>query len=149
MIEIRQAGPADAETIIGFQRAMAVEVEDTELPLETITAGVEAELANPDLGPYWLAEIGGEIAGCMQITPEWSDWRNGTIWWIQSVYVRPEFRGRGVFKRLFSHVKRMVADNDAYRGLRLYVDKRNERAQRVYEKLGMDGEHYRMYEWLK
>ncbi len=149
MIPIRQAIPADAETIIGFQIAMAAEVEDTELDRATITAGVQAELADPDLGPYWLAEIDGEIAGCMQVTPEWSDWRNGTIWWIQSVYVRPEFRGRGIFKRLFNHVKQMVADNDAYKGLRLYADKRNERAQRVYEKLGMDGEHYHMYEWLK
>ncbi len=149
MIYIRQAGPDDADVIVGFQMAMAREVEDTELDPATIAAGVRTELADPALGPYWLAEIAGEVAGCMQVTPEWSDWRNGTIWWIQSVYVRPACRGRGVFKRLFSHVKQMVADNDAYKGLRLYVDKRNVRAQRVYEKLGMDGEHYHMYEWLK
>ena len=149
MIHIRQAGPEDAETIIGFQMAMAEEVEHTRLDRPTITAGVRAELADPALGPYWLAEIDGEVVGCMQITPEWSDWRNGTIWWIQSVYVRPESRGRGVFKRLFNHVRQMVEANDAYKGLRLYVDSRNVRAQRIYEKLGLDGEHYKMYEWLK
>ena len=149
MIHIRQAAPEDAETIIAFQTAMAEEVEHTQLDRPTLAAGVRAELADPALGPYWLADIDGEVAGCMQVTPEWSDWRNGTIWWIQSVYVRPESRGRGVFKRLFSHVRAMVETNHAYKGLRLYVDKRNARAQQIYEKLGLDGDHYRMYEWLK
>jgi len=149
MIRVRQAGPEDAETIIAFQMAMAKEVEQIDLDRATLAAGVRAGLADPSLGPYWLAEIDGAVVGCLQTTPEWSDWRNGTVWWIQSVYVRPDRRGRGVFRGLFAHVRARVEADDAARGLRLYVDTRNTRARRLYEKLGLDGDHYRMYEWLK
>ena len=149
MIRIRQATPEDAEALVAFQLAMALEVEKVHLDGPTLAAGVRAALADPAKGPYWLAEVDGRVAGCMQVTTEWSDWRNGTILWMQSVYVLPEFRRRGVFGSLFRHVRGIVQRDDSLKGLRLYVDRRNAAAQRTYEALGMDGEHYRMYEWLK
>ena len=88
-------------------------------------------------------------AGMLMITLEWSDWRNGWVWWIQSVYVDREFRKYGVFKELYNHIKSIVESSENIRGIRLYVDKRNTRAQKVYESLGMTGEHYSTYEWMK
>lgn len=144
----REAVPADASAIIGFQLAMARETEDLELDRDILTRGVEALFADPNLGRYYVAEEDGRIAGSLMITYEWSDWRNGMVWWIQSVYVTPDFRRRGVYAGLYAHVKSMV-EQSAVRGVRLYVDKRNRPAQEVYTRLGMNGEHYLVYEWMK
>lgn len=144
----REAVPADASAIIEFQLAMARETEELELDREILTRGVEALFADPNLGRYYVAEEDGRIAGSLMITYEWSDWRNGMVWWIQSVYVTPDFRRRGVYAGLYAHVKSMV-EQSAVRGIRLYVDKRNKPAQEVYTRLGMNGEHYLVYEWMK
>ncbi len=144
----REALPADASAIIEFQLAMARETEDLELDRGILTRGVEALFADPALGRYYVAEEDGRIAGSLMITYEWSDWRNGMVWWIQSVYVTPDFRRRGVYAGLYQHVKSMV-EQSTVRGIRLYVDKRNKPAQDVYTRLGMNGEHYLVFEWMK
>jgi GNAT superfamily N-acetyltransferase len=108
--------------------------------------GVEALLSDPSKGIYFLAESEGVILGQLMITYEWSDWRNGNFWWIQSVYVKKESRARGVFKTLFDHVHRIARADKSVCGLRLYVEKRNEGAARAYEQLGMKKAHYEMYE---
>ena len=148
-LEIRSAVPADAPAIVEFQILMARETEDLELDRETITGGVDAVFADPAKGTYWLAERDGRIAGCLLTTYEWSDWRNGTVLWIQSVYVPPEQRGRGIYRALYEHLKREVEMNSSLKGIRLYVDRRNAVAQAVYARLGMTREHYDLFEWLK
>ncbi len=85
----------------------------------------------------------------MTRVPEWSDWRNGTVWWIHSVYVEPSLRGRGTYSGLYRHVQALVTQDESLRGLRLYVDRRNASAQKVYSKLGMSDEHYQLFEWMK
>ena len=113
------------------------------------TKGVHAVFANPSYGRYFVAEAEGRVVASLMITYEWSDWRNGDWWWIQSVYVVPDFRRRGVYAGLYEHVKAMVEAEPSIRGIRLYVDNRNKPAQEVYARLGMEGEHYRVFEWMK
>ena len=144
----REAVPADASAIIDFQLAMARETEELELDREILTRGVNAVFADPGLGRYYVAENDGNVVGSLMITYEWSDWRNGMVWWIQSVYVIPELRGRGVYSGLYSYV-RLLVEAAEVRGIRLYVDKRNTVAQDVYTRLGMNGEHYLVFEWMK
>jgi len=148
-IRIRPAVADDHRTIVAFQCRMALETENLTLDQSAVAAGVRTVLEDPARGRYWLAEINGHCVGCLLTLPEWSDWRNGTVLWIHSVYVRPEFRRRGVFRALYQYLRRMVEDNESLKGLRLYVDKRNRPARTTYEVLGMDGEHYQLYEWLK
>lgn len=148
-IGIRAAGSGDAATLVDFQLRMARETEDLELEPGTVTRGVQAVLADPGKGAYWVAESAGRVVGSLLTTFEWSDWRNGTVLWIQSVYVLPDSRGRGVYRALYEHLRRRVEDEPGLKGLRLYVDRRNTAAQRVYERLGMTSEHYLTYEWLK
>ena len=146
---IRPAEPADAAAIVEFQLRMARETEDLELDREILTRGVGAVFSDPGKGAYWIAERGGRIAGGLLTTFEWSDWRNGVILWIQSVYVIPEERGRGVYRALYERVRRQVEESPDLKGIGLYVEKRNAAAQRVYERLGMSREHYEMFEWMK
>lgn len=146
---VRPARPEDAALLIDFQARLARESEDLELDLAALGRGVRAIFDDPGLGEYWMAELDGETAGCMLVTREWSDWRNGTVLWIQGVYVRPEARGRGVFRSLYGHLRRHVEAAPDLKGLRLYVDLRNHRARAIYERLGMTAEHYALYEWLK
>jgi RimJ/RimL family protein N-acetyltransferase len=148
-LRVRPAEPADAAAIVDFQLRLARETEDLELDRETLTHGVAAVFADSGKGGYWIAERGGRTVGGLLTTHEWSDWRNGIILWIQSVYVVPEERGRGVYRALYERVKRRVDESPGLKGIRLYVDKRNAAAQRVYERLGMTREHYEMFEWLK
>jgi len=148
-LTIREARPADAATIVDFQVRMARETEDMELDRETVTRGVAAVFADAAKGAYWIAQAGGEVLGVLLTTFEWSEWRDGTVLWIQSVYVVPEARGRGVYRALYEHLKRRVESSPDLKGLRLYVDTRNTAAQSVYERLGMTREHYVLYEWLK
>jgi GNAT superfamily N-acetyltransferase len=135
--------------ISDFQVQMAWETEKLKLDPPTVLKGVSAVFDDPAKGKYWIAESEGRVVGCLLTIPEWSDWRNGTVLWIHSVYVQPDFRKFGVFKALYSHLKHLVESSSDLRGLRLYVDKTNLNAQKVYEALGMSGEHYHLFEWLK
>lgn len=141
---LRLATPADAAIIAEFNRAMALETEQRELDPERLRAGVEAVFADPARGTYRVAEVDGTVAACLLVTFEWSDWRNGTWWWLQSVYVRPGQRGRGVFKSLYRALRADALATPGVCGLRLYVERENAKAQRVYEALGMTPEPYRM-----
>jgi len=149
MIDYRQATPDDVSVIVDFQIAMALETEELELDREVCSRGVNAVFDDPSRGRYFLAESEGTVVASLMITYEWSDWRNGNVWWIQSVYVRPSFRGQRVYAGLYEHIQRLVQADDAVRGIRLYVDRRNVSAQQVYTKLGMNGEHYQVFEWMK
>lgn len=145
-IDIDIGRPADAEALVAFNRSMARETEDKELDLETVTAGVSALLEEPARGFYVVARRGGELVGSLMITTEWSDWRCGDFWWIQSVYVCPEFRRQGVYRRLYDFVRARADQADNICGFRLYVEQDNRRAQQTYEALGMRLSVYRMYE---
>ena len=148
-VRYRDAVPGDAAAIIDFQLAMARETEELELDREVLTRGVAAVFADASLGRYFVAESAGQVVGSLMITYEWSDWRNGNVWWIQSVYVVPAHRRRGIYAGLYEHVRAMVEQQPAIRGIRLYVDNCNRAAQEVYARLGMEGEHYRVFEWMK
>jgi GNAT superfamily N-acetyltransferase len=148
-VTFREARHGDAGAIINFQIAMARETEELELDRDVLTRGVEGVFADPSRGRYFVAESDGRVVGSLLITYEWSDWRNGMVWWIQSVYVQPEYRRRGIYGGLYAYIKTIVEPNPAIRGIRLYVDNRNVPAQQVYARLGMEGEHYRVFEWMK
>ena len=148
-IRFRDAVRADRDTIADFQMAMADETEGVALDREVLTRGVAAVFDDPTHGRYFVAESDGTVVASLLITYEWSDWRNGNIWWIQSVYVRPDFRGRRVYSGLYDFLRARVTDDPLIRGIRLYVDQRNTAAQQVYTKLGMNGEHYQVFEWMK
>jgi predicted GNAT family acetyltransferase len=149
MIEYREATSSDVATIVDFQVKLAAESEDLDLDAVVCTRGVQALFDDPSRGRYFLAVSDGEVIASLMTTYEWSDWRNGTVWWIQSVYVKPEFRGKRVYAGMYAHVKSLVEADDSLRGLRLYVDKRNVVAQQVYARCGMNGEHYQVFEWMK
>jgi GNAT superfamily N-acetyltransferase len=148
MIAIRKAIPSDAEIIIDFQQKMAWETEEYALETETVTKGVNAVFTNPPRGQYWVAEDEGVVIASLLITYEWSDWRNTNVWWFQSVYVLPAHRRTGIFRSMYDFIKN-EADRQNVAGLRLYVESNNLRAQKTYEALGMQSEHYIMYEWMK
>jgi ribosomal protein S18 acetylase RimI-like enzyme len=137
------------ETIAEFQIAMALETENFELNKETITKGVTAVFNRSELGKYFIIESNGEPIASLLITFEWSDWRNAMVWWIQSVYVIQEHRRKGVFQLMYDHIKTLVEQDDNIGGIRLYVDKTNIKAQKTYDKVGMNGDHYQLYEWMK
>ena len=128
---------------------MAWETEELKLDVETLTKGVEAVFEDDKKGRYIMAESDGKVIASMMLTPEWSDWRNTNFLWIQSVYVIPEFRQKGVFREMYGFAKQIVEGSPAYSGLRLYVEVNNSTAQKVYIHTGMDGEHYKMFEWEK
>lgn len=146
---IRQATAEDAESIAEFNRLMAFETEHKKLIPEVILTGVKTMIANPSHGFYLVAEKEGEIAGSLMITTEWSDWRNGVVWWVQSVYVRDEYRRQGIYRGLYEEVKSLSSSDESVCGYRLYVEKDNVRAQKTYESLGMIETDYLMYEELR
>lgn len=149
-IKVRPGLLFDIDIIADYQVKMAFETENgLKLDSPTVNLGVTAVMDDPSKGKYWLAEVDGKVVGCLLTVPEWSDWRNGTVLWIHSVYVNPDFRKYGVYKALYAHLKQMVTESKELRGLRLYVDKTNLDAQKVYEALGMSGEHYHLFEWMK
>lgn len=148
-VHYRDARRTDIRDIVDFQIAMAHETEDVALDRATCTKGVEAVFDDASRGRYFVAENDGQVVASLLITFEWSDWRNGNVWWIQSVYVRPEVRQQRIYGGLYQHVQQLVAGDDSLKGIRLYVDKRNTRAQDVYRRCGMNGEHYLVYEWMK
>lgn len=149
IVHVRRATPDELELIVDFQMRMAVESESLALDRATLAAGVRAVLDGKVPAEYWIAETEDGPVGMLMTVPEWSDWRNGTVLWVHSVYVRPEARRQGVFSALYDHFRRQVERNPELVGIRLYVDRSNAPAQRVYESLGMTREHYYLYEWLK
>lgn len=145
-VTVRQAAPTDLEPIVAANIAMAMETEGKKLDRDTVTAGVAAQLADPSRGLYYVAEQAGLIVGQLALTWEWSDWRNGTFWWIQSVYVAAGYRRRGIYARMYGHVAEDARRSEGVAGLRLYVDKSNSGALAAYKRLGMKVAHYDMLE---
>ena len=148
-MRVRLATPQDAPVLVEFNAAMALETEQKALLADVIGAGVRSLLGDPAAGFYVVAEKNGEIVGALMITKEWSDWRNGTFWWIQSVYVQPDVRRQGVYKRLYRHLQQLAAQDARVCGFRLYVERENSRAQSAYRVLGMKETRYLVYEELK
>jgi len=151
MIAIRKATLNDREIIIAGNLAMARETENKSLDSHTVRQGVTALLSDFNKGIYYLAEIDNQIAGQLMITTEWSDWRNREFWWIQSVYIWPQYRRRGVYSALHRQIRRWAQESDAVCGLRLYVDRDNINAQQTYKSLEMVRAHYELYEedWIQ
>jgi GNAT superfamily N-acetyltransferase len=145
---IREATPSDIPSIIDFQLKMALETEKFTLDIGILTHGVHKLFKDPAKGKYYMAEVKGETVGCLMTTFEWSDWRDGTVLWIQSVYVAETHRGQGIYKKMYGHIQDLVKSDPTLKGIRLYVDSGNHAARQIYENLGMDGGHYRLYEWM-
>lgn len=148
-MEIEFATEADIPTIRDFQLAMARESEGLELDAAVVLRGVTEAFRNPAIGFYLVAKDAAGVIGCTLIQREWSDWRARWVFWIHSLYVRPERRRDGVFRRFYDHLRGLVDGRDDLGGIRLFVDHRNEKAKRAYEKVGMKDDHYALYEWLK
>ena len=143
---IRPATAQDVPRLRDWAVAMALETEHKALDPGTVEKGILAVLDQPRRGAYFVAEGGGAAVGTLMVTYEWSDWRNGDWWWIQSVYVAPEHRRQGVYAALYAHVLAAARADATVCGLRLYVERDNANAQRTYEALGMVDAGYRMYE---
>lgn len=145
-LTIRRATPADVPVLVAFNTAIAWETEHKRLDPIVLTAGVQAVFDDPARGFYSVAERGGEVVGQMMVTYEWSDWRNGWFWWIQSVYVREDARREGVFRALYRAIEARAAADPTVIGLRLYFETDNTRAQSTYRALGMSDTTYGMME---
>jgi GNAT superfamily N-acetyltransferase len=143
---VRRATPEDLDTLVRFNAAMADETEGKALELARLRSGVAALFQDPNRGFYLVAEIGGQVAGQLLVTTEWSDWRNAFFWWIQSVYVAPVYRRRGVYRALHRYLQAEAQRHGDICGLRLYVERSNQVAQQVYSSLGMTRSHYDLYE---
>ncbi|MFQ3649508.1 MAG: GNAT family N-acetyltransferase [Gemmataceae bacterium] len=143
---IRPPTAEDVGTIVAFNQRLAWETEAKALDTNTLMHGVQAVLADPHRGRYVLAELHGQVVGQLLLTWEWSDWRNGWFWWIQSVYVRAENRQQGVFRALYDHVLQEARRQSDVVGLRLYVENHNIAAQATYHKLGLLDAGYRVLE---
>ena len=146
IMNIRIAAAGDIDLLVDFNQAMALETEGKSLNPGTLQSGVAAVFLDDKKGFYVVAEDSLEIVGGLMVTYEWSDWRSAWFWWIQSVYILPEARGRAIYSRMYDFVKSKAAESGNVCGFRLYVEKENMHAQKVYEKLGMEGSHYLMYE---
>ena len=148
-IVFRKAKLTDKEFIVTSQMALALESENLVLDKETVSAGAQHIFDTPTEGVYYVSELNGEVVACLLTLREWSEWNNKVVIWVHSVYVLPKARKRGIFKTMYAEIKSMVMENPEYQGLRLYVDKTNTVAIKTYESLGMNGEHYQLYEWIK
>lgn len=146
---IREANELDIPVIGGFNYNLAKETEHIELNQDVLYKGVSAIVKDQSKGKYFVCESKGRLVGQLMITKEWSDWRNGEFWWIQSVYVDREFRRKGVFKELYRYVEETAAQDERICGIRLYVEKENTAAQNTYKALGMWETYYRLYETSK
>ena len=142
---IRDAAPADAGVLAQFNQNLAAETEDKQLDPAIVRRGVERILGDAAKGRYFVADADGEVVGCAMVTHEWSDWRDADLWWFQSVYIRADWRRRGVFRALYAHIRAAAVEAGVY-GLRLYVEQENLSAQRTYAALGMRDAHYRVME---
>jgi ribosomal protein S18 acetylase RimI-like enzyme len=145
-LTIRRASAADTDVLVAFNQALAQESEGKSLDPNVLRAGVAAGLTDPAKALYFVAEDNGTVLGQLMVTTEWSDWRNGWMWWIQSVYVRPEARRAGVFRTLYEHVYQAACAEAGVIGLRLYVEHANDSAQQTYRRLGMDQTGYLVFE---
>jgi GNAT superfamily N-acetyltransferase len=145
-LSIRPARRDDIETLVRFNVAMAQESEDKPLDTATLTRGIAALFDRPAEGRYLIACDDGTPLGALLVTYEWSDWRNGRFWWIQSVYVAPHARRRGVYRTLHEHVRAAARSDPDVCGLRLYVERDNDTAQHTYRTMGMTETAYRLYE---
>jgi len=143
---IRMGEDRDAQTLVKSNIAMAWETEQKKLSPDVVASGVQNLLTNPRYGFYVVAEIDHEVVGSLMVTYEWSDWRDASFWWVQSVYVKPEFRKQGVFRRLYEFVKEKALHEKDVCGLRLYVEQDNSVAQNTYERMGMNRIPYQLYE---
>jgi GNAT superfamily N-acetyltransferase len=141
-LTVRSATSADAAVLVEFNRRLALETEDKILDPDVLAKGVAAGLADPHKGLYFLAEDNGDVLGQLMLTYEWSDWRNGWLWWIQSVYVRHDARRRGVFRLLYDHVRRAAEADPEVIGIRLYMERENEAARETYLRVGMNSTSY-------
>lgn len=146
---VRKATSKDKTSIVDFQLKMASETEGIELNKPTVTKGVLAVIEDTGKGQYYVTEIEGEVVASLLTTYEWSDWRNGTVLWIQSVYVLKEYRRKGIYRNMYSHLKHLVQEDKNLNGIRLYADKSNSPAHKTYQQLGMSPDHYITFEWLK
>jgi ribosomal protein S18 acetylase RimI-like enzyme len=145
-LTIRPATASDADFLANGNAAMALETEHKRLDPSVVGAGVRAALADSSKGRYFVAEVNGVRVGQLMFTYEWSDWRNGTFWWIQSVYVLPAARRGGVFRGLFRHVEQLAAQDPSVCGIRLYVERENIRAQATYRHCGLQDAGYAVME---
>ncbi len=143
---IRRAGPGDTASLVDFNQKMALETEGKALDTDVLTKGVSAVFTDPKKGFYIVAEEEARIVGGLMVTFEWSDWRNKWFWWIQSVYIVPEARGRGIYRKLYDFVKEAAGPESNVCGFRLYVERENVNAQKVYEQVGMKESVYFMFE---
>ncbi|MFG6096747.1 GNAT family N-acetyltransferase [Leptothoe sp. ISB3NOV94-8A] len=148
-IKIRRAQLSDAQIIANFNRAMAQETENKDLIPEVILAGVNSLLNNPSRGFYIVAKVDTQVVACLMITTEWSDWRNSLFWWIQSVFVSPNYRRRGIYRRMYQFIKELAHQEPDVCGFRLYVEQDNMRAKETYAALGMTQSPYHLFEELK
>ena len=148
-MKIRRAILSDGKALAEFNASMAKETEDIDLIPAVIKSGVEAMIKNPQMGFYLVVEDAGEIQASLMITTEWSDWRNGLFWWIQSVFVNGNYRRQGLYRKLYERVKSMAEAEKQVCGFRLYVEHYNHIAQKTYRSLGMEETDYKVYEELK
>ena len=146
---IRRATLNDASSIAEFNINMAWQTENLKLKPAVILAGAKRLIQDESLGFYLVAESADQIVGSLMVTTEWSDWRNGQFWWLQSVYIVPEWRRQGLYRELYENVKTLAGENENVCGFRLYVEQENSVAQTTYDRVGMHQTHYKMYEELK
>ena len=145
-MKIRTAQPADIDSLVDFNQKMALETEGKNLDNGILRSGVAAVFEDKGKGFYVVCEDDGTITGGLMVTFEWSDWRNKWFWWIQSVYIAPEARGRGIYRQMYDFVKAKAKDYGNVCGFRLYVERNNLSAQKIYDRVGMTSSHYLMYE---
>jgi GNAT superfamily N-acetyltransferase len=148
-MKVRKANREDIEVIVDFQLAMASETEHISLNRDIVFRGVTSVFEDPSRGNYYVAEENRVIVGSLLTTFEWSDWRNGTVLWIQSVYVISEFRRKGVYREMYKFIQEMVNEDSCLYGIRLYADVSNTVAHQAYLNLGMKADHYQTFEWMK
>lgn len=148
-IKIRQGIVDDTKELVQFMLEMAFETEHLELDETVLFKGIQNCLRDPKKGCYYIAEIEHKAVACLMTTFEWSDWRNTWVIWIQSVYVKPENRRKGIYKKMYEHINDICNNNIEYAGIRLYVDKTNHSAIKTYADLGMNGNHYQVFEKMK
>lgn len=145
-ITVRDATSADIDAIVGYNQRLAGETEGKSLDPAVIRAGVRRGFSSPEMCRYFVAEAGGRVIGTTMLTYELTDWRDGVIWWLQSVFIEPEFRRHGVFRTIYRHIENLARRHPDVRGLRLYVHRDNARAMKTYEALGMEKAEYELYE---
>ncbi len=144
-VQVRPATPSDIDTIAKYNVDMAMESEGKSIPMAQLRRGVARGMDRGDEVRYFIGEIDGRSAGTLMVTREWSDWRDGWVWWLQSVYVDPDYRGRGVFRAMLDCVSRMASSTPDVLGLRLYVEDENETAQATYRRTGFEDAGYRIF----